>query len=231
MDAKTPPDDVTFDFRNLSARDRYKLMIGTVVPRPIALVTTIDPKGRINAAPFSFFNCLSADPPILALGVENHPDMSFKDTALNIRLTEVFTVNIVSHAIAKAMHVCAVPFDAERDELLAAGLTAMPGKLVASPWIKEAPAAFECRRHVTLELGKSRQIILGEIVFAHYHHDIIDVDRMRIDPAKLDAIARLGGNTCSTIRDRFEMPTPTLADFNLADLPGEANSAASEAKS
>ena len=66
---------------------------------------------------------------------------------------------------------------------------------------------------MTLELGKSRQIILGEIVFAHYHADIIDVGRMRIDPAKLDAIARLGGDTCSTIRDRFEMSTPTLADF------------------
>jgi flavin reductase (DIM6/NTAB) family NADH-FMN oxidoreductase RutF len=213
MDAIASPDAVTFDFRTLSARDRYKLMIGTVVPRPIALVTTVDPKGRINAAPFSFFNCLSADPPILALGVENHPDMSFKDTALNVRLTEVFTVNIVSRAIAEAMHVCAVPFAPDGDELKAAGLTAMPGTVVASPWIKEAPASFECRRHVTLELGKSRQIILGEIVFAHYHADIIDVDHMRIDPAKLDAIARLGGDTCTTIRDRFEMSPPTLADF------------------
>jgi flavin reductase (DIM6/NTAB) family NADH-FMN oxidoreductase RutF len=214
MDAALPqPHDVTFDFRELSAREKYKLMIGTVVPRPIALVTTVDLQGRVNAAPFSFFNCLSADPPILALGVENHPDMRFKDTGLNIRLTEVFTVNIVSHAIAQAMHVCGVSFPPERDELKAAGLTAMPGKTVASPWIKEAPAAFECRRHITLELGKSRQIIMGEILFAHYHSDVLDADRLHIDPAKLDAIARLGGNTCSTIRDRFEMVTPTLADF------------------
>ena len=233
MDAIAAPDPVTFDFRNLSARDRYKLMIGTVVPRPIALVTTVDPQGRINAAPFSFFNCMSADPPILALGVENHPDMSFKDTALNIRLTEVFTVNIVSHAIAEAMHICAVPFAAGHDELQAAGLTAMPGTLVASPWIKEAPASFECRRHVTLELGKSRQIILGEIVFAHYHPDVIDVDRMRIDPAKLDTIARLGGNSCATIRDRFEMPTPTLAEFHagLAVPPDETKAVVREGES
>ena len=76
-----------------------------------------------------------------------------------------------------------------------------------------APASFECRRYVTLELGKSRQIILGEILFAHYHSDVVDADRMRIDPAKLDAIARLGGNTCSTIRDRFEMLTPTLEEY------------------
>jgi flavin reductase (DIM6/NTAB) family NADH-FMN oxidoreductase RutF len=213
---ETSADAVTFDFQTLSARDRYKLLIGTVTPRPIALVTTVDLEGRINAAPFSFFNCLSADPPILALGVENHPDMSFKDTALNIRLTEVFTVNIVSHAIAEAMHICAVPFTPDRDELKAAGLTSMPGERVASPWIKQAPAAFECRRHVTLELGKSRQIILGEIIFAHYQRDVIDVDQMRIDPAKLDTIARLGGNTCATIRDRFEMVTPTLADFEAS---------------
>jgi flavin reductase (DIM6/NTAB) family NADH-FMN oxidoreductase RutF len=213
MTSAHEPEDVTFDFRELSARDKYKLLIGTVVPRPIALVTTVDPEGRINAAPFSFFNCLSADPPILALGVENHPDMRFKDTGLNIRLTEVFTVNIVSHAIAEAMHVCAVPFSPEHDELRAAGLTAMPGKTVASPWIKEAPAAFECRRHITLELGKSRQIILGEILFAHYHADVVDAERLHIDPARLDAIARLGGSTCSTIRDRFDMATPTLDDW------------------
>jgi flavin reductase (DIM6/NTAB) family NADH-FMN oxidoreductase RutF len=215
MDALSrEPHDVTFDFRALSAREKYKLMIGTVVPRPIALVTTVDPQGRVNAAPFSFFNCLSADPPILALGVENHPDMRFKDTGLNIRLTEVFTVNIVSHAIAEGMHLCAVPFPPDHDELKAAGLTAMPGNKVASPWIREAPASFECRRHVTLELGKSRQIILGEIVFAHYHSDVIDTERMRIDPARLDAVARLGGNTCSTIRDRFEMLTPTLDEYH-----------------
>jgi flavin reductase (DIM6/NTAB) family NADH-FMN oxidoreductase RutF len=88
-----------------------------------------------------------------------------------------------------------------------------PQELVAAPWIKQAPAAFECRRHITLELGKSRQIILGEIVFAHYHPDVIDIDRMRIDPAKLATVARLGGNTCATIRDRFVTPTPTLAEF------------------
>lgn len=208
-------DSVAFDFRALSERERYKLMIGTIVPRPIALVTTVDPLGRVNAAPFSFFNCLSADPPILALGVENHDDMSFKDTALNIRLTEVFTVNIVSHAIAEGMHLCAADFPPGEDELAAAGFTAVPGMKVASPWIKEAPAAFECRRHLTLELGKSRQIILGEIVYAHYRSHVVDTERLRVDPARLDAIARLGGSTCSTIRDRFEMPTPSFAEWSV----------------
>ncbi|MBZ9788545.1 flavin reductase family protein [Rhizobium sp. 3T7] len=201
---------VSFDFEMLTERERYKLMIGTIIPRPIALVTTVDEHGRINAAPFSFFNCLSADPPILALGVENNPDMSFKDTGHNIRMTEVFTVNIVSFAIAEAMHVCGSKYPRGVDELKEAGLTAMPGQKVASPWIAEAPAAFECRRHVTLELGKSRQIIMGEIVNAHYRDGVVDPDRLRVDPAEVDAIARLGGDTCATIRDRFEMLTPKL---------------------
>lgn len=196
-----------FDFTALTARERYKLMIGTIIPRPIALVTTVDEHGGYNAAPFSFFNCLSADPPILAIGVENNPDMSFKDTGHNIRMTEVFTVNIVSHAIAEAMHVCGTKYPRGRDELKEAGLTAMPGARIAAPWIKEAPAAFECRRHITLELGKSRQIIMGEILFAHYREGAVD-SAMHVDPNVIDAIARLGGDTCSTIRDRFEMLTP-----------------------
>ena len=87
-----------FDFSALTPRDAYKVMIGTIVPRPIAWVTTVSPEGVVNAAPYSFFNCLSADPPILALGVENKPDRSFKDTAYNIRMTECFTVNIVDRA-------------------------------------------------------------------------------------------------------------------------------------
>jgi flavin reductase (DIM6/NTAB) family NADH-FMN oxidoreductase RutF len=198
-----------FDFTTLTERERYKLMIGTIIPRPIALVTTVDEEGRINAAPFSFFNCLSADPPILALGVENNPDMSFKHTGHNIRMTEVFTVNIVSFAIAEAMHVCAAKYPQGVDELQQAGLTAVAGVKVASPYIAEAPAAFECRRHVTLELGRSRQIIMGEIVYAHYQPGVVD-DRLHVDPDRIDAIARLGGDFCSTIRDRFEMVTPKL---------------------
>ncbi|MBX4859579.1 flavin reductase family protein [Rhizobium sophorae] len=201
---------VSFDFKQLTERERYKLMIGTIIPRPIALVTTIDENSRINAAPFSFFNCLSADPPILAIGVENNADMSFKDTGHNIRMTEVFTVNIVSFAIAEAMHVCGARYPRGVDELKEAGLTAMPGEKVASPFIAEAPAAFECRRHVTLELGRSRQIVMGEIVYAHYRDGVVDPERLHVDPAAVDAIARLGGDTCATIRDRFEMLTPKL---------------------
>src|SRR5262245_36346732 len=125
----------SFDFGTLSEREKYKLLIGAVVPRPIALVTTVDTKGRVNAAPFSFFNCLSAEPAILALGVENHEDLAFKDTARNIRNTGVFTVNIVSDSILHAMNICAVPFAPGIDELAEAGLAAIAGDKVSCPRI------------------------------------------------------------------------------------------------
>ncbi|MER9127329.1 flavin reductase family protein [Mesorhizobium sp. M0959] len=210
------------NFTRITARERYKLLIGSVVPRPIALVTTRHPDGTLNAAPYSFFNCLSADPAILALGVENHNDMSFKDTTLNIRLTEEFTVNIVDHAMVDAMNVCAVPFPSYIDELAEAGLTAVPGEAVKCPYIYQAPIAFECRRHLTLGLGNSREIVLGEVVRMHIREDLVDQERFYIDQLALDAIGRMGGHGYSTTRDQFDLPTmsheqwlalrPTLQD-------------------
>ncbi len=207
------PQKTSFDFATLSEREKYKLLIGAVVPRPIALVTTVDRDGRINAAPISFFNCLSAEPAILALGVENHGDLSFKDTAFNVRNTGVFTVNIVSSAMLDAMNVCAVPFAPDIDELAEAGLTAMPGVQIAAPYIAESPAAFECRRHVTLGLGNSREIILGEVVAAHIRSDIVN-ERLHIDPAGLDALGRMGGHGYSLSRETFDLPTMTAAQWN-----------------
>ena len=202
----------SFDFSTLSEREKYKLLIGAVVPRPIALVTTIDTEGRANAAPFSFFNCLSAEPAILALGVENHGDLGFKDTARNIRSTGVFTVNIVSDRILEAMNICAVPFGPGIDELREAGLTAIAGDKVACPRIAESPASFECRQHVTLEIGASRQIILGEVLAAHIHASIVN-DRFHVDPHGLDAIGRMGGHGYARTRDYFDLPTMTVSEW------------------
>ena len=197
----------TFDFAALAPRDRYKLMIGAIVPRPIAWVTTVDTAGIINAAPFSFFNCLSADPAIVAIGVEFRPTGAQKDTGRNIRDTQAFTVNIVSNALVEAMNVTAVPFEGGTDELAEAGLTARAGVKVPSPWIGEAPVAFECRHHTTLAIGRSREIILGEIVYAHFHRDIVDPANFHVDAAGLDAVGRMGGQGYATTRDYFDLPT------------------------
>jgi flavin reductase (DIM6/NTAB) family NADH-FMN oxidoreductase RutF len=204
---------VTFDFAALTPRERYKLLIGAVVPRPIALVTTINAQGVVNAAPFSFFNCLSADPAILALGVEYRPTGAQKDTGRNVRETLSFTVNVVSDALVEGMNVCAVPFEPGVDELVEAGLTARPGVKVPCPWIAEAPAAFECRHHTSLGIGNSREIILGEVVYAHFRADVVNAEKHYVDPAGLDAIGRMGGQGYATTRDYFDLPTMSVADW------------------
>jgi flavin reductase (DIM6/NTAB) family NADH-FMN oxidoreductase RutF len=199
-------------FAKLTAREAYKVMIGTIVPRPIAWVTTKSPEGVINAAPYSFFNCLSADPPILALGVENKPDKEFKDTTSNIRRTEVFTVNICDVANVVPMAATAAPFPPDVEELAMAGLTAAPGVAIDCPRIAEAPVAFECRRHVSIALSSAREIVLGRIELAHIRSDIIDTETYYSDAAKLDAIGRMGGDGYCSTRDLFDLATPSVAE-------------------
>jgi flavin reductase (DIM6/NTAB) family NADH-FMN oxidoreductase RutF len=204
---------IEFDFAKLSGRDRYKLLIGAVVPRPIAWVTTIGRDGRVNAAPFSFFNCLSADPAILALGVEYRPDGRQKDTGRNVRETLAFTVNIVSGALLDEMNVSAAPFEPDTDELSFSGLTARPGVKVPCPSIAESPAVFECRHHITLSIGNSREIILGEVVYAHMHRNVVN-ERHHVDPRALDAIGRMGGHSYATTRDLFDLPTRSVEHWH-----------------
>lgn len=213
------PPPLGFDFAHLTPRERYKLLIGAVVPRPIALVTTISREGVVNAAPFSFFNCLSADPAILALGVEYRPTGPQKDTGRNVRDTLAFTVNIVSDAMAEAMNICAVPFEPGVDELAQAGFTARPGIRVPCPWIGEAPVAFECRQHTTLGIGNSREIILGEVLHAHFAPGVVDPTNLHVDPAAVDALGRMGGHGYARTRDRFDLPTMTVEHW-LADGAG-----------
>ena len=208
---------VSLDFAALTPRERYKLLIGAVVPRPIALVTTISATGVVNAAPFSFFNCLSADPGILALGVEYRPSGEPKDTGRNARETGAFTVNIVSRAILDAMNICAVPFAPEIDELEKAGLSAMPGATVPCPWIGQAPAAFECRLHSTLAISHSREILLGEILHAHLHARTIDRTNFHIDPMELDAVGRMGGHGYVATHEVFDLPTLSVAEWETRE--------------
>ncbi len=205
---------VSFDFNTLSPRERYKILIGTVVPRPIALVSTVGADGRANAAPFSFFNCLSSDPAIVALGVEYSPGGQSKDTVRNIRATNCFTVNVVSGAIMNQMNICAVPFDAGVDEITEAGLTIAPGAAIAAGRIAEAPAALECRLHSFLNVGESREIVLGEVVYAHFHENAIDAEKLYVDATVLDAVGRMGGHGYATTRDYFELKTMSVAEYS-----------------
>ena len=212
MNAQRPA-HVHFDFAALSARERYKLLIGTVVPRPIAFVTTVSADGRANAGPFSFFNVLTHDPAIVAIGVENHSDMRFKDTSRNIRETEEFTVHIVDDALVRQMEICAIKFGPDTDELAEAGLATVPGQSVRSPRILKAPAALECRRYMTLEVGKAREIILGQVLGVFIRDDAVDPIRHHVDQLKLDAVGRMGGHGYARTRDQFELRTLSVEEW------------------
>tara|TARA_R110002051_G_scaffold116656_1_gene190204 strand:+ start:1253 stop:1915 length:663 start_codon:yes stop_codon:yes gene_type:complete len=202
-----------FDFAELNERERYKLLIGTVVPRPIALVTTVSRAGQANAGPFSFFNVLTHDPALVAIGVENHADRSFKDTARNIRETGDFTVHIIDTGLVNQMEICAIKFGPEVDELQEAGLATVPGEMVQSPRIVAAPAALECRLHTTLEVGPAREIIIGEVLGVFIRRDAVTTDNLHVDQVLMDAVGRLGGFRYTRTQDQFEVRTPTVEEF------------------
>ena len=204
-----PENHTWFDFAELNERERYKILIGTVIPRPVALVTTVDKNGKPNAGPFSFFNVLTHDPAIVAIGVENYSDMRFKDTARNIRETGEFTVHIVDDALVRQMEICAIKFGPEVNELEEAGLATVAGHRVGSPRILSAPAALECRRHTTLQVGPAREIILGEVVGVYVRSDAVNPENLHIDQQLMDAIGRMGGNTYCRTRDKFDVKTLT----------------------
>lgn len=203
-----------FDFAALTARERYKLLIGTVIPRPIALVTTVDANGRANAGPFSFFNVLTHDPAIVAIGVENYDDMRFKDTARNVRDTGEFTVHIVDTPLVDAMEICAIKFGPEVDELELAGLETVPGEMVGSPRILAAPAALECRRHSTIEFGRAREVIFGEVLGVFVRADAVNPENLHVDQHMMDAVGRLGGLSYARTQDQFERKTLTVDEWN-----------------
>jgi flavin reductase (DIM6/NTAB) family NADH-FMN oxidoreductase RutF len=208
-----------FDFAALGPRDRYKLLIGTVIPRPIALVTTRGRDGRANAGPFSFFNVLTHDPPVLAIGIENHADQTMKDTARNIRETGEFTVHICDNALVEQMEICAIKFGPEVDELSVAGLETAPGLNVRAPRILAAPAALECRRLMTLELGHAREIVLGEVVGLFVRDALVDPATLYVDQIGMDAVGRLGGHLYANQREQFEIVTPTPAQWASGHRP------------
>jgi flavin reductase (DIM6/NTAB) family NADH-FMN oxidoreductase RutF len=145
------------DFSARTPHDRYKLLCALIVPRPIALVTTLGRDGTVNAAPFSFFNVFAEEPALIAIGLNSQADGSLKDTSANIRDTGAFTVNLIDQTLAARMNTCAVNFPADMSEIDAAQLSTLPGAAIPVPRVAEAPAALECRHYVTLEVSRFRR--------------------------------------------------------------------------
>lgn len=202
------------DLDALSPRDRYKLVVSAVVPRPIALTTTVDAAGRVNAAPFSFFNVMGGDPPVLVIGTERHPEGRPKDTGANIRETGEFVVNLVSEAMAAAMNVCAIAFPPGEDELRRAGLTPAPSSRVRPPRIAESPASFECRLMQTVDLGGGGTLNIGRIVSLHIRDEFFDADRRHVRTEAMGLIARMhGSGWYARTGDLFQMERMTYPEW------------------
>lgn len=195
-----------FDFETLSPGERYKLLGGLVVPRPIALVSSRSPAGHQNAAPFSFFNVLAEEPPLIVLGIGITASGGAKDTTNNIRDTGEFVVNLVDEPIAEAMNLTAIDFPPEIDEFEIAGFDLVPSEKVAPGRIAQAPVSMECRRFVTLQPGPERYIILGEVLLMHVRDGIVDERSLRVASDAYHPIGRLFGGGYVRTRDRFEMP-------------------------
>ena len=186
----------------------YTILASLVTPRPIALVTTISADGKVNAAPFSFFNVMGANPPICAFAPSDRENVVPTDTALNIRATHEFVVNLVDEKIAEAMNQCAASLPFGENELVRAGLTAAPSSIVKPPRIAEAPASLECTEWGTLQIGGNRMVI-GLIKRIHLRDEFFDSATKRVRTEKLLTIGRMASPHwyCKT-SDRFEMKRP-----------------------
>ncbi len=192
------------DFGAITEYQRYKLMASLIVPRPIALVTTLGPDGTANAAPFSMFNMLGEEPPIVMISVNRLGDGALKDTAANIVRTGEFVVHLSDEAMAEKMHRCGERLPPHVSELGHVGLTAAPCTDVAPPRIAEAPVAFECKLWETLET-ESRQIFIGRVLRLHARDGLIDTERWRVRLQNYFPVGRFGASFYVTTRDRFSL--------------------------
>ena len=192
------------DFSAITEYQRYKLMASLIVPRPIALVTTLSPDGTANAAPFSMFNMLGEEPPIVMISVNRLADGALKDTAANIVRTGEFVVHLSDEAMAEKMHRCGERLPPDVSELAHVGLTAASCTQVAPPRIAEAPVAFECNLWETLETA-SRQIFIGRVLRLHARDGLIDTERWRVRLQDYFPVGRFGASFYVTTRDRFSL--------------------------
>jgi flavin reductase (DIM6/NTAB) family NADH-FMN oxidoreductase RutF len=188
---------VILDPKSLSPRAMYHFMIGVVVPRPIAFVSTVSKDGAFNVAPFSYFNAITNRPPLVGLSINRRAGEA-KDTARNIQETGDFVVNVVSEALLERAVRASGDWAKEVDEFELTGLTPVKSDLVRSPRVGESPVSLECRLHRVIELGDAH-FTVGEIVLAHVADEVLTDGR--VDVAKLRPAGRLGGDGYSIVRD------------------------------
>jgi len=200
----------------LPGREMYRLLITAVAPRPIAWVSTVDPQGNPNLAPFSFFNAICATPPLLGFSpgirakeIREALGTGVKDTLRNIRETGEFVVNVVTYGLAEPMNLSSGDYEFAVNEFEVARLTVRPSQLVRPPQVAESPVNFECKLHQILDFGTETaggSLVIGEVVSVHLAEEVLREGR--IDSQRLDLIGRMGGSQYCRTTERFALERP-----------------------
>ncbi|PSJ55572.1 flavin reductase family protein [Kumtagia ephedrae] len=203
-----------FDLEEVGTQNAYKLLVATVMPRPIAWVVTQDRQGGVNAAPYSFFNVMGSAPPTVAVGIMADPDRGFKDTARNILDTGEFVVNLVPERLVRAMNLTAIDAPRGIDELALAEIATVPSSRIRPPRIAESPVGFECVSLSSVVTGPAQVVVIGRVLTVHVSDEyVLDSERAHIDTPKLDLVARSYGSDYVRSHDTFGLARPVWRDW------------------
>lgn len=197
-----------FEFAHLAPRERYKLLCAAVIPRPIAWITSIDAAGVVNAAPFSFFNVFSEDPPLVIIGMDRRADGATKDTLNNAGSAGAFTVNMADQSLAPRMVDTAAAFPRGVSEPARLGLELAAGRSTAVPRLAAAPIALECRLFELRPVGPDRHLVMGEVLALIARPGLFDAATKRIDVCGYDPVARLYGPYYARLGAPYALPIP-----------------------
>jgi flavin reductase (DIM6/NTAB) family NADH-FMN oxidoreductase RutF len=208
-------DTLEFNISQMKAPLRYTLLISLITPRPIAFISTLSDKGIPNAAPFSFFNLMGNDPPIVAIGIGKDVTRKndLKDSGYNIQKTKEFVINIVNESILEQMNMTSIDFPPEVDEFEIAGLTKLPSIKVKPPRIAESPANLECRLASTVEIGNTR-VVLGEIIYLHIKKEFLDHENQTVLTDLISPVGRMHKNSVYTrTTNLFNLPRISFKEW------------------
>lgn len=198
------------DVKKTPVVDVYHLLTGIVTPRPIAWVTTVDAQGVVNLAPFSFFNIFGANPPVVVFSPTLRRDGTKKDTLMNIEATGEFVINASVASLAEKVNQSSKEIPTGQSEVELTGLHTTPSQFVKPPRITESPAALECKVMQIIPVGNSAisaNLVIGEVLAIHVDDNVLDENK-RVDPRKLQTIARLGADFYAHTSDLFELKRP-----------------------
>jgi flavin reductase (DIM6/NTAB) family NADH-FMN oxidoreductase RutF len=202
---------ISCDISQITAQDAYKLLIGSVVPRPIAFISTIAPDGVGNLAPFSFFNGVSSKPLCIMVSITRRADGSKKDSLINIEANGEFVVNTVAEWMIEPVNHCAAEYPYGTDEMEKVGLTPLLSEKVKPKRVKESPIHLECRVHKLIEIGEGAggsTIVIGEVLLVHVHEKAFENGRIIMD--EIRPISRLAGDMYGLPPETFELKRPKL---------------------